>query len=50
MTPGDLRHAAVRLKALSHQAALRLCIPPPPTTGPRDYFYAAACCRHPYGL
>src|SRR5580704_6174886 len=40
-TPGDLRHAATRLKALSHEAALRLRIPPPTTASPRDHLDAA---------
>jgi hypothetical protein len=39
--PDDLRHAAARLKALSHEAALRLRVPPPTTTGPRDDLDAA---------
>src|ERR1700686_4712355 len=39
VTPGDLRHAAPRLKALSHEAPLRLRIPAPPTAGPRDDLY-----------
>src|SRR6516162_9823025 len=41
MTPGQLRHAAARLKALSHEAALGLRIPPPTTASPRDHFDAA---------
>src|ERR1700681_454140 len=41
MTPGDLRHAAAWLKALSHEAALRLRVPPPTTASPRNHFDAA---------
>src|SRR3984957_7089598 len=41
MTPGDLRHAAAWLKALSHEAALRLRVPPPTTASPRDHLDAA---------
>src|SRR5271163_660330 len=41
MTPGHLRHAAAWLKALSHEAALRLRIPPPTTASPRDHLDAA---------
>src|SRR6516225_10815175 len=41
MTPGQLRHVAARLKALSHEAALGLRIPPPTTASPRDHFDAA---------
>src|ERR1700704_263786 len=41
MTPGQLRHAAAWLKALSHAAALRLRIPPPTTASPRDHLDAA---------
>jgi hypothetical protein len=39
--PGQLRHAAAWLKALSHEAALRLRVPPPATAGPRDHLDAA---------
>src|SRR5580700_3493512 len=41
VSPRNLRHAAPRLKALGHEAARRLRIPPPPPTGPRDHLYAA---------
>jgi hypothetical protein len=41
MTPGDLRHAAAWLKALSHEAALRLRVRPPTTASPRDHLDAA---------
>jgi hypothetical protein len=41
VTPGDLGHAAAWLKALSHEANLRLRIPPPPTARPRNDLYAA---------
>jgi UDPglucose 6-dehydrogenase len=41
MTPDDLRHAAAWLKALSHEAALRLRVPPPTTASPRDHLDSA---------
>jgi hypothetical protein len=41
MSPSDLGHAAAWLRTLSHEAGLRLHIPPPPTAGPRDDLYAA---------